>query len=121
MKVLILASTFCLLVQAQEKPAQEKTPAEFFQVNPQKLVGTGWWAKGPQTNVFATPNAMKMVGTHTLAKFRADTGLCSVPLLEAHANKSMDKQMAVTPKDSSVQIPQARVPAPSCEKASASR
>lgn len=42
-------------------------------------------------------------------------GVCSVPLLEAHAN-SVDPGIAFTPSNTAVPIPQAKVPAPACNK-----
>jgi len=45
----------------------------------------------------------------------APRGLCSVPLLEAHVDVN-DSRIAVMPPNSTVAIPQARVPAPPCAK-----
>ena len=43
------------------------------------------------------------------------SAVCSVPLLEAHVNSS-DAAMATAPLSLAVPIPQARVPAPACQK-----
>jgi hypothetical protein len=43
------------------------------------------------------------------------TGVCSVPLLEAHVD-AVDSGIAVMPGNTAVAIPQAHVPAPACPK-----
>ena len=45
----------------------------------------------------------------------AQSGVCSVPLLEAHVD-AVDPGIAVKPGNTAVPIPQAHVPAPACEK-----
>lgn len=47
---------------------------------------------------------------------KTDTGVCSVPLLEANMASANDPGIATTLSDRSVPIRQARVPAPSCKK-----
>lgn len=111
MKLLILASIFCLTF-APKMPAQAPT-----KVVPQIIplpANIGVWSvvQGIPKHGLVVPRELKV---YNLTKFDAPSGVCSVPLLEANANAN-DPGIAVTPRDNSVPIPQARVPAPPCKK-----
>ena len=96
--------------------AQDKTPAQVFQLTPPKLMGTDTWKiVGPQANQFFAPRTLKTVRGPIVLRGQVDTGLCSVPLLNAHAD-AVDPGIATKPKEGSVAIPKANVPAPACEK-----
>jgi hypothetical protein len=84
MKRLILASILCASLRAQQK-----TPPNMLQQREPKI--------------------------HLLKGLDfADSGICSVPLLEAHVD-TFDPGIAATPAGSPVAIPQASVPAPACQ------
>ena len=130
MKKPILASIFCLAfafaLHAQEKqPAAPELKNPF--VSPPPNIGVWPVLKGmqhlpkpgfflpPKTNYFsadAFAQPLKLAGTFPAA---VETGVCSVPLLEAHAD-AVDPGIAMTPNDRSVPIRRAHVPAPSCKK-----
>jgi hypothetical protein len=119
MKNPILASIFCLAfvfaLHAQEKqPAAPKLTSPF--LSPPPNIGVWPALKGKQHPLLVPPNAftqpLKLTGKFPAA---ADTGLCSVPLLEAHVDAA-DPGITITLHDHSVPIPQARVPAPSCKE-----
>jgi hypothetical protein len=64
------------------------------------------------------PRAMKLDLTRkalTIMGSPSTGGVCSVPLIEAHAD-AVDPGIATVPADSAVPIPLARVPAPPCKK-----
>jgi hypothetical protein len=106
MKRLILASAICLApAYAQDKAPQLIPPEKLFefpQVHP----------KTPSTQTFTfqgtVPPRRATLGANS-------TGVCSVPLLEAHVD-AVDPGIAFTPSNTAVPIPQAHVPAPACLK-----
>jgi hypothetical protein len=64
------------------------------------------------------PRAVKLDLTRkalTIMGSPSTGGVCSVPLIEAHAD-TFDPGIATKPSDLAVPIPQARVPAPPCKK-----
>ena len=135
MKKPILASIFCLaftfaLRAQQNAPVAPKLTNPF--LSPPYSVGVWHVLKGkqdplferPANKYFGVPPAKNYFGAGAFAqplklagKFpaAADTGVCSVPLLEAHADAA-DPGIAIALQDRSVPIPQAHVPAPSCKK-----
>jgi hypothetical protein len=117
MKLLILASIFCLTfaitlsAQAPIKVVPQIIPLP---------ANIGVWSvvqgiQNSHKHELLVPRELKG-RVPNLMKFDASqSGVCSVPLLEANANAN-DPGIAVTPRDNSVPIPQARVPAPPCKK-----
>jgi hypothetical protein len=118
MKRLILSSIFCLAF-AGVSNAQEKHQPQII-VPPEKLFefpkvapnapgkGLDWWKELRKQDAQARVIELKGLTP-------AQGGVCSVPLLEAHA-ETVDPGMAFTPQSTAVPIPQARVPAPACQK-----
>jgi len=104
-KKLILASFLCLPVFAQERL-----------IPPEKLLEFPWPAIPNSGKPEHKLDLSKPLGTVelTLTGKPIPTGLCSVPLLEAHVDV-YDPGIAYKPGSKSVAIPQARVPAPPCE------
>jgi hypothetical protein len=125
MKKLIPASLFCLVLQAQQPPPDVPKLTNPF-VTPPVNIGVWSVVKGrqdSQKHELLVPPARKLVqgfraGEITLAgTFEAtDTGVCSVPLLEANVAPANDPGIATKLSDNSVPIRQARVPAQSCKK-----
>ena len=103
MKKLILASILGLPLLAQEQPQIELIPPEKLLEIP-KLVPPAVVRNTQPGTVVLT-----LKGTPTT------TGVCSVPLLEAHVD-AVDPGIAVMPSNTTVAIPQAHVPAPPCSK-----
>jgi hypothetical protein len=95
MKRLILASILCASLPAQQKP-----PVDTRLVFPSNML--------QQRQPVAQPQIHLLKGLDF-----ADSGICSVPLLEAHVD-TFDPGIATTPAGSPVAIPQANVPAPAC-------
>jgi hypothetical protein len=112
MKRVILASIFCLafavVSHAQDKPQLQLIP-------PQKLL------EAPsQLGQDFGKNFERLAQVQTLlvelkGLALTQSGLCSVPLLEAHVDAT-DQGIAVAAGNAAVPIPQAHVPAPSCQK-----
>jgi len=110
MKLLILGSVFCLTLSAQAPQVIALPP------------NVGVWSvvqgiqKSHQHQEALIPRELKVAkGMHLIQDPNAFSGVCSVLLLEAHADAS-DPGMATNPRDHSVPIPQAHVPAPPCKK-----
>ena len=117
MKHLILASIFCLTCTVY---AQEQTPVVPQIIPLPSNVGVWHVVQGIQnshkTHELLVPREIQKARALNLMKgFEAPGGVCSVPLLEAHADAN-DPGIATTPRDNSVSIPQAHVPAPPCKK-----
>jgi hypothetical protein len=105
MKHLILASIFCVTLCAQ---APTKVVPQIIPLPP----NIGVWSV-----VQGVPAHQLLVTRELKGKVPnlVPSAVCSVPLLEAHANAN-DPGIAMTPRDNSVAIPQARIPAPACKK-----
>ena len=120
MKTLILASIFCL-VCALSLRAQERTPVVPQPVNPPSNIGVWHVVQGIQNShkkhELLVPRELKTVkGLNLMKDFdAAASGVCSVPLTEAHTDAN-DPGIVATPRDNSVPIRQAHVPAPPCKK-----
>jgi hypothetical protein len=119
MKRLILASILCLspaMLSAQEKPRLVDPSVMFPQLIPiPTLESPNIWEamknqQAKQKHALVAPRVYLMKGFEASA-----TGICSVPLLAAHADVS-DAGIVATPGDSAVPIRQAHVPAPPCKK-----
>jgi hypothetical protein len=113
MKRLILSSIFCLAfaltAHAQDKP-QLIPPEKLFEFpKPNNMWGKDFWKDMPKQD----PMRAHVIELKGLTP--APTGICSVPLLEAHV-QPVDPGMAFSPQSTAVPIPQARVPAPACQK-----
>lgn len=117
MKRLILASIFCLAFagssHAQDKPQLQLISPEKLMEFP-KLVNPGSGKPAHSLDlrkqVPAQSRVLELKGVTP-----AQSGICSVPLLETHAD-AIDPGMVFTPGNTAVPIPQAHVPAPACEK-----
>lgn len=117
MKRLILASIICLGFvvpsHAQDKAPQLIPPQKLFefpQVHPNM---PGVQSLDLQGNL---PKRAAMPASSPELNFKLNsTGICSVPLLEAHVD-AVDPGIAVMPSNTAVAIPQAHVPAPPCPK-----
>jgi hypothetical protein len=114
MKLLILGSIFCLTF-AITLPGQAP-----IKVVPQIIplpANIGVWSvvQGVPAHEFLAPREHRLPSSLALTLPVNQNRVCSVPLLEVHANAS-DTGIGVTPRDNSVPIPQARVPAPPCKK-----
>jgi len=114
MKYLILASIFCLTLCAQEL-----TPVPQL-VSPPSNIGV--WSvmqgiqKSHKQHELLVPRELKIAkGLNLLKDPNAFQSVCSVPLLEAHTDAN-DPGIATTPRDHSVAIRQAHLPAPPCKK-----
>jgi hypothetical protein len=114
MKLLILVSIFCLTLCAQA-PQTIHPPY----ITPATI---GVWSvvqgiqNSHQRQESLVPRELKVAnGMHLLKDPTAFSGVCSVLLLEAHADAN-DPGIATTPRDNSVPIPQAHLPAPSCKR-----
>jgi hypothetical protein len=112
MKRLILASVFCLastvVLRAQEKPRYQLIP-------PEKLFPA--LPASPSTGIV---QGLDLRGTLPPASleltFKVNpSAVCSVPLFEARV-ENVDSGIAITPRSTAAPMPQARVPAPACEK-----
>jgi hypothetical protein len=112
MKRLILASIFCVALagrsHAQDKPQQLIPPEKLLEF-PQ-FVNPSSGRPVHSLDLSKQPRVLELKGVPS-----AQSGVCSVPLLEAHAD-AIDPGIAFTPGNTAVPIPQARVPAPACEK-----
>jgi hypothetical protein len=113
MKRLILASIFCLafagISHAQDKPQLQLISPEKLLEFP-KLVDPSSGKPAHSLDLGKQPRVLELKGVAP-----AQTGICSVPLLEAHAGAT-DPGIAFTAGNTVVPMPQARVPAPACEK-----
>lgn len=115
MKQLILASILLLPLCGQEK-----TPAQVFQLTPPKLIepsvlGTLDGLKVWKSNSVMEAAKAKWLRAPLLMNSAAIPQVCSVPLLEAHAD-AVDPGIATMPANSAVPIRKAKVPAPACQK-----
>jgi hypothetical protein len=119
MKRLILASILCLspaMLSAQEKPRLVDPAVMFPPLVPSPLLmSPNLWGvmqnqQAKQKHQLVQPRVYLMKGFDASA-----TGVCSVPLLAAHA-EAADPGIVATPGDSAVPIRQAHVPAPPCKK-----
>ncbi|HTB11966.1 MAG TPA: hypothetical protein VK752_10355 [Bryobacteraceae bacterium] len=117
MKRLVLASIFCLafaaVSRAQDKaqPPQIMPPVNLKLEFPPKTAApsVSGIVQGLDLRGKLPPNSLDLT-------FKVNpSGVCSVPLLEAHVTTS-DPGMAFTPANIAVPMPQARVPAPACQK-----
>lgn len=111
MKKLILASIFCLAFAATLRAQEPVQPPN---------VGVWHVVQNLQNSrphaLFAhiSPLAPKVIAPKII-EMTAAPGLCSVPLLEAHAGAN-DPGIAANPKNHAVPMPQAKLPAPPCPK-----
>jgi hypothetical protein len=122
MKRLIFASSFCLAFavasHAQEKSRLQITPSVNLLEFPSKAVSPSVSGivrgldlrKDLSKTVQAPSREIELKGVTP-----AQGGVCSVPLLEAHAGAT-DPGIVFLPGHTAVPIPQALVPAPTCEK-----
>ena len=122
MKRLLLASIFCLafavVSHAQDKPQLQIIPPANLLEFPPKLVSTSVSGSVQGLdfgNSFQLRAQVQAIDIELKGLMALQTGLCSVPLLEAHVDAN-DPGIAVAPRNAAVPIPQARVPAPSCQK-----
>jgi hypothetical protein len=111
MKRLILASVICLApAYAQDKAPQLIPPEKLFEfplVHPNAQSTKTFDLQGSLPKSF--PSSLEL-------NFKVNqTGVCSVPLLEAHVD-AVDPGIAFTPSNTAVAIPQAHLPAPPCPK-----
>jgi hypothetical protein len=113
MKRLILASVICLApAYAQDKAPQLIPPEKLFEfplVHPNMPSTQTFVFQGTLPQRAALPSSLE------LNLKLNPTGVCSVPLLEAHVD-AVDPGIAFTPGNTAVAMPQARVPAPPCPK-----
>jgi len=116
MKYLIPASIFCLTLRAQEQ-----TPVVPQLIHPPYITpaNIGVWhvVQGIQNShkqhELLAPRGLKVLSL--MKSFDAyQTGVCSVPLTEARTDAN-DPGIVRTPRDHSVAIRQAHVPAPPCK------
>ena len=112
MKRLILASAIFLVPAfAQDKAPQLIPPEKLFEfplVHP-TTPGTQTFEFQGRLPKSAFPSSLEL-------NFKVNqTGVCSVPLLEAHVD-AVDPGIAFMPGNTAVAIPQAHVPAPACPK-----
>ena len=114
MKRLVLASILCLAfaagLRAQDKPQPQLNPFEKYHLFP---------AQPESPSVSGIVQGLDLRGrvpsSLNLTFKLNEPKVCSVPLLEAHAN-AVDPGMAFAPPDKALPMPQAHVPAPACEK-----
>lgn len=99
-KKLILGSIFCLALRAQEK-APPLAPDQL--IDPADPFG---FMKRPPGSLALTFKLNEPI----------PSGVCSMPLLEAHVNTELDPRIAISLPDNSAPIPQVRVPAAACAK-----
>lgn len=113
MKRLILASVICLVpAYAQDKAPQLVPPEKLFefpQVHPNVPGAQSLDLHGYLPKRAAVPGSLE------LNLKLSPTGVCSVPLLEAHVD-AVDPGIAFTPSNTAVPIPQAHLPAPPCPR-----
>jgi hypothetical protein len=119
MKHLILASIFCLTCTLYAQ-----TPVVPQIIHPPYITPSniGVWpvVQGIQNShktheLLAPREVLRARALNLMKGFEAPGGVCSVPLLEAHADAN-DPGIATTLRDHSVPIPQAHLPAPPCKK-----
>jgi hypothetical protein len=114
MKRLLIASIFCVAAQAQDKaPSQLVDPVKLLEfptlANPTSAV--------PAHTLDLTKQVAKLP---TSLEFRLNlnpSGVCSVPLLDAHADAN-DPGLAIEPGGAAAPMPRVNVPAPACAKGS---
>ena len=107
MKRLILASIFCVAC-ALPAFAQDKLQL----IPPEKLFEFPSLLK---PDAARPRHTLDLRNRAAMPPSSAQSGVCSVPLLEAHVD-AVDPGIAVKPGNTAVPIPQAHVPAPACEK-----
>jgi hypothetical protein len=120
MKKLIPASILCLMfvfsLRAQQPPPDVPKLTNPF-VTPPVNIGVWSVVKGSedsQKHELLVRRAQELLLAGT---FKAkDTGVCSVPLLEANVPPANDPGIATKISDNSIPMRQAHVPAPSCKK-----
>ena len=110
MKHLVFGSVFCLTLSAQAPQL----------IQPSPNIGVWSVVRGIQNShqhrEWLVPREVKIARAINLMKDAGEfQSVCSVPLLEAHADAN-DPGIAATPRDHSVPIRQAHVPAPPCKK-----
>jgi hypothetical protein len=110
MKHLVFGSVFCLTLCAQAPQI----------IQPSPNIGVWSVVQGIQNShkhqESLLPRELKVAkGMHLMKDPTAFPGVCSVLLLEAHVDVS-DPGIATTPRDNSVPIRQAHLPAPPCKK-----
>ncbi|MGA3189572.1 MAG: hypothetical protein ABSF22_20900 [Bryobacteraceae bacterium] len=106
MKRLVLASILCVTLRAQDKPLPLAPPPVIDPADP----------LGVKNFQLLHPRDVKVANKLTLmGNLPPAPGVCSVPLLEARV-AAVDPGIATSPSNSSVPMPQARVPAPACTK-----
>jgi hypothetical protein len=124
MKRLLLASIFCLafaaVSNAQDKPQLQLIPPQKLLVFPPQPVSPSVWGVVRGLDLYKDKDFRKQEPVQAreieLKGFNpAPSGVCSVPLLEAHVD-AVDPGIAIMPGNTAVAIPQARVPAPACPK-----
>ncbi len=103
MKPLILASMLCAALRAQEKTPPVAPPQLIDPADPFGLM------KGVSNKPPSSLTLTFKVNDSTTSR------VCSVPLLEARVVPG-DSKIATMPSNWSVPMPQAKVPAPACEK-----
>lgn len=114
MKRLVLASILCLAfaagLRAQEKPQPQLNPFEKYHLFP---------AQPESPSVSGIVQGLDLRGrvpSSLNLTFKLNgPEVCSVPLLEVHVG-TFDPGMVFNPGNRAVPMPQARVPAPACEK-----
>jgi hypothetical protein len=104
MKPLILASILCMALRAQEKTPPLAAPQIIDPADPFGLLKSV--SNKPPSSLTLTFKV----------NAQAPSRVCSVPLLEAQVDKAVDPKIATSPLNSSVPMPQAKVPAPACTK-----
>jgi hypothetical protein len=119
MKRLILAAIFGLLLAviaaAQDKPQFQLIPPEKVLVFPSLVnpdSGKPMHRLDLQQKEMVPPSSIELTFTLNTPQ----SAVCSVPLIEAHVDPMIDPRMAFKPGSAAVPIPQAHVPAPSCQK-----
>ena len=110
MKHLIFGSIFCVTLCAQAPQL----------IQPSPNIGVWSVVQGIQNShkqhELLVPRELKIAkGINLMKNPNEFQSVCSVPLLEAHAD-AKDPGIATTPRDHSVAIRQAHLPAPPCKK-----
>lgn len=108
---------FALVLNAQQKPQFQLTPPpNLLEFPPQPVSPSIMGAIQGLDLRGNLPKRAQIPPNSLNLTFKANqTGVCSVPLLDAHADAN-DPGIAFRPESNAVPIPQARVPAPACRK-----
>ncbi len=118
-KRLILSSIFCLAfalsAQAQDKPQIQLISPQNLLVFPSPLTPNVWGTVQGLDLLKGVPKHEPVKALDLRGFYIPQSGVCSVPLLEVHV-EAVDPGMVLTPRSMAVAIPQARVPAPACQK-----